>query len=81
MTKQDVLVVVKELRENVIYEDVDDSPLHGLGLNDFSVGKYVRKEAIVKFLNWQCRYLGGGIDENELENCISLLKQKKVIMC
>ncbi len=80
MTKNDVIVLVNELRENVMYPDADDVPLHGLGLPDFQKGKHIRKEAIVKFLNWQCRYLGGGFDEEELTECLRLLKVKRVVM-
>ena len=80
MTKQDVKVVVDEVRKGVQYPDVDDTPLHGLALPDFPYGKHVRKEVIVRFLNWQSCYIGGGIDEVELTEDLRLLKQKKVIM-
>lgn len=80
MTKQDIKIVVDELRKGVHYPEVDDTPLHGLALPDFEKGKIVRKEVIVNFLNWQTAFLGGGFDEEELTQDISLLKQKRVVM-
>ena len=81
MNKKDMKVVVNELRNDVSYPGVEDTPLHGLSLPDFPMGKAVRKEAIVQFLRWQCVYIfGDGIDENELSDMLYLLKEKKVVM-
>lgn len=80
MTKTEIHTVVNEIRKGKRYEGVEDTPLHGLALKDFESGKYVRKEAIVNFLNWQCGRFDGTIDEEELQNCISLFKEKRVIM-
>ncbi len=80
MTKADIKVLMDEMREGKYY-DTDDSPLHGLALDDFPKGKHVRKEAIIKFLNWQCRYIfGNGIDEEALSDHIWLLQHKRVVM-
>jgi hypothetical protein len=80
MLKIEMKIVVDELRNHKYYENIDIVPLFGIGLSDFPKGKYVTKEAIVNFLGQQCRYFNGGIDENELTNCLFLLKEKRVIM-
>jgi hypothetical protein len=80
MTKRDVKILIDELRAGKSYPEVDEGSLYGLALPDFPFGKIVRKEAIVKFLNWQCGRFDGTIDEEELENCIQLFYMKKVIM-
>ena len=80
MLKAEIKIVVDELRDNKYYENHDIGPLFGIGLSEFVKGKYVSKEAIVNFLGQQCKYFNGGIDEEELTNCLFLLKQKQVIM-
>ena len=80
MTKADIIQVVDDLRNGKTYPGVDTSPLFGLALSDFPKGKFVRKEVISNMLNWQCMLLNGNIDENELDDCIVWLKQKKVVM-
>ena len=83
MRVEDFRTVVGELRAGCSYPDVDDTPLHGIALSDFPKGKMVRKEAIVKFLSYQCRYMitdGPEFDEEELSNCLMWLKDKKVVM-
>ena len=80
MTKKEIQLVVDELRSGESYPDVSISPLTGCGLPDFPKKRHVRKEVIVQHLRWQCLYLNGGIDEEELDNCIQILKDKKVIM-
>jgi hypothetical protein len=80
MNKNDCIIVVDELRNNISYPDVEISPLSGCGLPDFPIGKMIRKEAIVMHLRWQCKYLNGDIDEEQLSEELSILKSKKVIM-
>ena len=80
MTKAEIKEVVNDLRNSKTYPGVDTEPLYGLGLSDFTKGKYVRREVISNFLNWQCMFLNGEIDEKELDNCLFLLKNKKVVM-
>ena len=80
MLKAEMKLVVDELRDHIYYENHDIEPLFGIGLPGFEKGKYVAKEAIVNFLALQCRYFNGGIDEEELSNCLYLLKEKQVIM-
>jgi hypothetical protein len=80
MNKNDIRVVVNELRKGTHYPGVEDTPLYGIGLSDFETGKFVRKEAIVNFLNWQCGRFDGTLDEEELTNCVSLFKEKHIIM-
>ena len=80
MTKADIKILMNELRQGKTYEDVEDTPLHGLALDDFPDRKTVRKEAIVQFLNWQTRCLNGTIDEEALVEHIALLQAKKVVM-
>jgi len=80
MTKADIVEVVNDLRNGKTYPGVDTSPLLGLALSDFPKRKIVRKEVISNLLNWQCMLLNGNIDENELVDCISWLKEKKVVM-
>ena len=80
MTKKEIVTVVNELREETYYPDIDISPLSGCGLPDFPKGKMIRKEAIVMHLRWQCLFLNGNIDEEELCNELQLLKDNKVIM-
>jgi len=80
MTKADVKEVVDDLRNGKTYPGVDTTPLLGLALDDFPKGKFVRKEVISNMLNWQCQLLNGEIDEQELDDCLTWLKQKKVVM-
>lgn len=80
MLKAEMKIVVDELRNHKYYDNHDIEPLFGIGLPDFVKGKYVAKEVIVNFLALQCRYFNGGIDEDELSNCLFLLKEKQVIM-
>lgn len=80
MTKAEIKVVVEDLRNHKTYPGVETEPLCGLALSDFPFGKYVRKEVISNFLNWQCAYLDGTFDEPELDNCLQLLKKKRIIM-
>jgi hypothetical protein len=79
MNKKEIKIVVDELRANKRY-GTDTNILDGCGLSDFPKRKMVRKEVIVDFLQYQCRYLNGGIDEEELSSNIETLKVKKVIM-
>ena len=79
MTKTELITVVNDLRDGKTFPDVDTSPLYGLGLDDFPKRRTVRREVISNFLNWQCMFLDGTIDEEELDNCMFLLK-KKVVM-
>ena len=80
MTKVEIKEVVNDLRNGKTYPGVDTSPLFGLALSDFPKGKYVRKEVISNLLNWQCQLLNGEIDENELDECITWLREKRVVM-
>ena len=80
MNKAEIKTVVKELREGVSYPEVDISPLSGCGLSDFPFGKMIRKEVIVMHLRWQCLFLNGNIDEEELCSCLEIFKWKKIIM-
>ena len=80
MNKAEILIVVDELRNNISYPDVDISSMIGCGLPDFPKGKFVRKEAIVMHLRWQCLFLNGKIDEEELSNELYLLKKNQIIM-
>ena len=80
MTKKEIKQVVDELRNNISYPDVEISPLTGCGLKEFPERKIIRKEVIVQHLRWQCIYLNGGIDEEELTNNLEIFKWKKIIM-
>lgn len=80
MTKKNIQTVVNELRENISYPNIDISPLSGCGLSDFPKRKHIRKEVIVQHLRWQCLFLNGNIDEEELCYNLEILKDKKVIM-
>ena len=80
MTKKDFKTVVDELRQNISYPDIDISPLSGCGLPGFEKGKIIRKEVILMHLRWQCLYLNGTIDEQELCDNLELFKYLKIIM-
>ena len=80
MTKKEIKEVVNELRAGISYPDTDISPLIGCGLSDFPLKKMIRKEVIVMHLRWQCLFLNGNIDEEELCNCIEIFKDKKIII-
>lgn len=80
MTKQDLKILVDELRNDVSYPDVDTSPLFGCGLPEFPKRKIVRKEALLMHLRWQCIFLNGNIDEEELCYNLEIFKDKKIIM-
>jgi hypothetical protein len=80
MNKSEIKIVVEELRQGTSYPDVDISPLTGCGLSDFPLMKMIRKEVIVMHLRWQCLFLNGNIDEEELDNCLQIFKHKKIIM-
>lgn len=80
MNKQDMIIVTNELRDNVTYPGVGIESLSGCGLSDFPHNKPVRKEAIVMHLRWQCIYLNGAIDEEQLSQELTILKKKNIIM-
>ena len=80
MNKNELSKVTRELKDGVSYPGIDISPLTGCALSDFPLRKIVSKEAIVMHLRWQCLFLNGNIDEEELSNCLHILKDKKVIM-
>lgn len=80
MTKNEIKEVVDDLRNGKTYPGVDTSPIFGIGLSDFPKGKFIRKEVISNYLNWQCMMLNGNIDEAELDECLFCLKDKKVVM-
>jgi hypothetical protein len=80
MNKEEIKVVVQELREGISYPETDIGPLYGCGLDDFPKNKMIRKEVIVMHLRWQCLFFNGNIDEQELSNSLFILKDKKVIM-
>jgi len=89
VTKQELKVVVDDLRSGKSYwaeetgaEGLMDlmAPLEGLALPDFQKGKMVRRETVVAFLRWQALRFNGTVDEEELSECLGLLKQKQVIL-
>ena len=80
MTKKEIQIVVNELRDKTSYPEVDISPLTGCALGDFPIGKIIRKEVIVMHLRWQCLFLNGNIDEEELCFNLAIFKEKKIIM-
>ena len=80
MTKKEIQIVVNELRNNISYPVADISPLTGCALNDFPKHKYIRKESIVMHLRWQCLFLNGGIDEEELNYNLQIFKDKRIVM-
>lgn len=80
MTKQDLKILVDELRNDVSYPDVDTSPLFGCGLPEFPKRKIIRKEALLMHLRWQCLFLNGNIDEEELCTNLQIFKDKRIIM-
>jgi hypothetical protein len=80
MTKADLKLLVNELRQDISYPNVDISPLTGCGLRDFPKCKIIRKEALLMHLRWQCIYLNGGIDEQELTDNLQIFKDKRIIM-
>jgi len=80
MTKNDCKILVNELRNNISYSDIDTSVLFGCGLDDFPKGKIIRKEALLMHLRWQCLFLNGGIDEQELSDNLWIFKNKRIIM-
>ena len=80
MTKKELQIVVDELRNKISSPEVDITPLYGCGLSDFPIGKIIRKEVIVMHLRWQCLFLNGNIDEDELCLNLEIFKVKRVIM-
>lgn len=80
MNKKEIKQVIDELRNNISYQEVDISLLLGCGLSDFPIGKIIRKEVIVMHLRWQCLFLNGNIDEEELCLNLEIFKTKKIIM-
>ena len=80
MTKKELTLVTRELKEGISYPDTDLTPLWGCALSTFPLFKFVSKEVIVMHLRWQCLMFNGNIDEDELSNCLEILKHKKVIM-
>jgi hypothetical protein len=56
-------------------EHVDDSGLFGCGLADFKP-IFVTTEQVAKFIRWQCTYLFGGHDIEELANCADIAREK-----
>lgn len=80
MTKEEIKIVVDELREGKYYNEIDISPMSGCGLPNFKKGKMIRKEVIVMHLRWQCININGDINEVELSYELQLLKDNKIIM-
>jgi len=80
MTKKELNIVTRELKEGINYPDTDLTPLWGCALPEFSLFQFISKEVIVMHLRWQCIMMNGNIDEKELNECLQILKDKKVIM-
>lgn len=55
--------------------DVDYSALYGCGLPSFKP-IFVTLEQVAKFIRYQCTYLGGGHDAEELANCADIAREK-----
>ena len=80
MNKRDQKILMDELRAGKTYDGVDTEVLYGCGLPEYEGNKGIAKEVLVNFLNWQCRYLNGGLDYEEMENCFAIFKHKRIIM-
>lgn len=80
MNKKELKIVTRELKDGKSYPDADIWVFDGFGLPDYPKGKAISKEAIVQMLRYQTIQLNGSIDEEELSNCLYLLKAKQVIM-
>jgi len=80
MNKSDLKTVTDELRRDISYQGVDITPLMGCVLSDYPKGQIIRKEVIVMHLRWQCLFLNGNIDEEQLSDELYNLKRKGVIM-
>jgi len=84
MTKKDSERLMNDLRNGVKFgeslSEIHDlcEPLEGLGTRDFEDGKFVSYESVLTFLRWQCMQFNGQIDQDELSDCLGLLKRKRV---
>jgi len=80
MNKKELIIVTRELKEGKSYPNADISIFDGFALPNYPKNNIISKETIVQMLRYQTMQFNGEINEQELSNCLYLLKAKKVIM-
>lgn len=83
MTKNEFSEAVKLAKDSTRdLSAIDDSIVFGCGLPDFNNGQklVVTLEIVAKFIRWQCQYLGGGWDMEEMQNCFWIAKRKFLLV-
>lgn len=58
---------------------IDTTPLHGYGLEDFRAAA-VSLDAVAALIRWQCCYLTGGIDADELSSMRRIFRRRVEIV-
>ena len=87
MTKKEIKQVIRDFTDRKAdrsqeYKNItfDQMAIVMEGCAFWTEKHYIRKEILVKYLEWQARYLNGGVDEQELETCMWVMKNKVVMV-
>ena len=80
MNKDQIKLIMDEMRLRKDYPGTDLEPLFGLALSSFPKDLWVTKECIVQSLRWHSLNFDGSINEFMLNEFINLLKIKRVNM-
>jgi len=81
MTKTEIKGVVRDFTEGKVDYDIGIGSLFDTmgGCAYWEKKRYIRKAMLIRHLSYQCYFLNGEIDENELANCCEIF-QSKVLM-
>ena len=79
MNRQQFSAALDIARSDRDLSEFDDDILFGFGLPDFKP-VIVVIEVAAKTLRWQCVTLAGGIDNEELESCRQLFRNRVLIV-
>jgi len=83
MTKKEIKEVVRLFledkvdRENISLDDLFNT-MGGCAF--WEEKKHIRKAMVVRFLAYQCRYLNGNVNDQELSDCCNILKRKVIMI-
>jgi len=82
MTKTEIKKVIKDFIEEktdkgITFENVID--VMG-GCYYWTEKRMIRREMVARFLDFQCRYLDGKINDKELQDCCTIFKRKIIMI-
>lgn len=86
MTKKEIQQVIRDFTDRKAdteeYKNItfDQMAIVMEGCAFWKAKRYIRKEILVKYLEWQARFLNGGVDEQELETCMWVMKNKIIMV-